>query len=189
VTLLAEVDRAHERLSGPAMQRILPREHGEYGKAEYARAGISVSHIYNLRASLKYQRQATVFELTRPSANATSIGAAGTSGIPESGDGSPKAGLPQPGQRFGGRQKRGHHTQAHRLWPHTRRTCRDAAQILYGAVEPLSQLPSTVPPSAWMPQGNARGCTNWTLTPRRIRNSGFCLKLRTISSQKSAWKC
>lgn len=71
VTLLADVDRAHERLSGPATQRILRREHEEYGKAQYARlAGISVSHIYNLRASLKYRRQAGVFEPTRPSANA-----------------------------------------------------------------------------------------------------------------------
>ena len=42
VRLLAEVDRAHERLSGPATQRILKREHEEYGKAEYGRlAGIS----------------------------------------------------------------------------------------------------------------------------------------------------
>jgi len=70
VTLLAEVDRAHERLSGPATQRILKREHEEYGKAEYVRlAGISVSHIYNLRAGAKYRRQAAVFEPTRPSAN------------------------------------------------------------------------------------------------------------------------
>ena len=70
VTLLAGVDRAHERLSGPATQRILRREHEEYGKAESARlAGISVSHIYNLRDSLRYRRQAAVFEPTRPSAN------------------------------------------------------------------------------------------------------------------------
>jgi hypothetical protein len=70
VTLLAEVDRAHERLSGPATQRILKREHEQYGKAEYVRlAGISVSHIYNLRAGVKYRRQAAVFEPTRPSAN------------------------------------------------------------------------------------------------------------------------
>src|ERR1022692_92028 len=70
VTLLAEVDRAHERLSGPATQRILRRELEEYGIAEYARlAGISVSHIYNLRDSLRYRRQAAVFEPTRPSAN------------------------------------------------------------------------------------------------------------------------
>src|SRR5580658_9498419 len=70
VTLLAEVDRAHEQLSGPATQRILKREHEEYGKAEFARlAGISVSHIYNLRASPRYRRQATTFQPTRPSAN------------------------------------------------------------------------------------------------------------------------
>src|SRR5713101_8008782 len=32
VALLAEVDRAHERLSGPATQRILKREYEEFGK-------------------------------------------------------------------------------------------------------------------------------------------------------------
>lgn len=70
VTLLADADRAHERLSGPATQRILRREFEEYGKAEYVRlAGISVSHIYNLRDSQRYRRQAAVFEPTRPSAS------------------------------------------------------------------------------------------------------------------------
>jgi transposase InsO family protein len=69
VMLLAEVDRAHERLSGPATQRILRREYEEYGKKEYVRlAGISVSHLYNLRGSVRYRRQAAVFEPTRPSA-------------------------------------------------------------------------------------------------------------------------
>ena len=68
IALLAEVDGAHERLSGPATLHILKREHEQYGKAEYVRlAGISVSHIYNLRGSVKYRRQATVFEPTRPS--------------------------------------------------------------------------------------------------------------------------
>jgi transposase InsO family protein len=68
IALLAEVDGAHERLSGPATQHILRREHEQYGKAEYVRlAEISVSHIYNLRGSVKYRRQATVFEPTRPS--------------------------------------------------------------------------------------------------------------------------
>jgi transposase len=67
IALLAEVDGAHERLSGPATQHILKRAHERYGKAEYVRlAGISVSHIYNLRGSVKYRRQATVFEPTRP---------------------------------------------------------------------------------------------------------------------------
>ena len=68
IALLAEVDGAHERLSGPATLHILKREHEQYGKTEYVRlAGISVSHIYNLRGSVKYRRQATVFEPTRPS--------------------------------------------------------------------------------------------------------------------------
>jgi len=68
IALLAEVDGAHERLSGPATLHILKREHAQYGRAEYVRlAGISVSHIYNLRGSVKYRRQATVFEPTRPS--------------------------------------------------------------------------------------------------------------------------
>ena len=67
IALLAEVDSAHERLSGPATLHILKREHEQYGKAKYVRlAEISVSHIYNLRGSVKYRRQATVFEPTRP---------------------------------------------------------------------------------------------------------------------------
>jgi len=37
IALLAEVDRAHERLSGPATQRILKREHGEFGQEKFAR--------------------------------------------------------------------------------------------------------------------------------------------------------
>jgi transposase InsO family protein len=69
VALLAEVDRAHQRLSGPATQRILKREYEQYGKPEYARlAGISVSHLYNLRRSLGYRKQAAVFDQTKPSA-------------------------------------------------------------------------------------------------------------------------
>src|ERR1019366_2127190 len=68
VRLLAEVDTAHERLSGPATKCILKREHKEYGKAGFARLSeISVSHIYNLRASTKYRRVAANFEPTRPS--------------------------------------------------------------------------------------------------------------------------
>jgi hypothetical protein len=35
VALLAEVDVAHEVLSGPATRRILKREYEEYGKPEY----------------------------------------------------------------------------------------------------------------------------------------------------------
>jgi len=68
IGLLAEVDRAHQRLSGPATRCILKREYEEFGKPEFARlAGISVSHLYNLRHSQSYRKQAVVFEPTRPS--------------------------------------------------------------------------------------------------------------------------
>ena len=65
--LLAEVDRAHERLSGPATRRILKREYEQFGQPQYARlAEISVGHLYNLRKSQSYRKLATVFEPTRP---------------------------------------------------------------------------------------------------------------------------
>src|ERR1039458_3670541 len=55
VVLLAEVDAAHEELSGPATRHILEREFSVFGKAEYEElSGISVSHIYNLRRSKTY---------------------------------------------------------------------------------------------------------------------------------------
>jgi len=69
VALLAEVDRAHERLSGPATRHILQREYKEYGDKRYERLSkISVAHLYNLRASARYRNQAAVFEPTRPTA-------------------------------------------------------------------------------------------------------------------------
>ena len=68
IALLAEVDRAHERLNGAATRRILEREYLEFGKQEFRRmAGISVSHLYNLRQSARYRKRAAVFEATRPS--------------------------------------------------------------------------------------------------------------------------
>jgi hypothetical protein len=55
--LLAAVDTAHEDLSGPAVRRILQREYEVFGHGEYERlAGISVSHLYNLRKSSAYRR-------------------------------------------------------------------------------------------------------------------------------------
>ena len=68
IALLAQVDRAHERLSGPATQRILQRELAQFGDWKFTRlAGISVAHLYNLRGSAAYRRIAAVFEPTRPS--------------------------------------------------------------------------------------------------------------------------
>jgi len=68
ITLLAEVDRAHEWLSGPATRCILRREYEQFGKQQFARlAGISSAHLYNLRRSLRYRKVAVMFEPTRPS--------------------------------------------------------------------------------------------------------------------------
>ena len=67
IALLAEVDRVHERLSGPATRCILRREYEQFGRKEYARlAHISVAHLYNLRHSARYRNQAAVYEPTRP---------------------------------------------------------------------------------------------------------------------------
>ena len=69
VALLAEVDRAHERLSGPATRHIFQREYEQYGNQAVRAAGEDrVSHLYNLRASARYRNQAAVFEPTRPTA-------------------------------------------------------------------------------------------------------------------------
>jgi transposase InsO family protein len=68
VALLAEVDRAHDWLSGPATVYILKREHERFGKTEHARlAQISVAHLYNLRRSARYRKVAARWEPTKPS--------------------------------------------------------------------------------------------------------------------------
>jgi transposase InsO family protein len=73
IAVLAEVDRAHEWLSGPATRRILAREYTCFGKAEYARlAEISNGHLYNLRASAGYRKLVAVYQPTQ--ATAVSIG-------------------------------------------------------------------------------------------------------------------
>lgn len=65
LALLIEVDRAHQWLSGPATRRILQREWHVFGKREYARlAEISIAHLYNLRHSVAYRRQAVEFTPT-----------------------------------------------------------------------------------------------------------------------------
>lgn len=67
VRLLADVDRAHERLSGPATKRILEREFTHFGREEFVRLSrISVSHLYNLRRRESYRKLAAAFEKTRP---------------------------------------------------------------------------------------------------------------------------
>jgi len=56
IALLPTVDSAHDTPAGPAVRHILQRKYRVFGKPEYARlAGISVSHIYNLRRSQLYR--------------------------------------------------------------------------------------------------------------------------------------
>jgi len=58
IALLAQVDAAHEQLSGPATRRLLERAYTVFGDVRYQRlAGISVSHLYNLRASAAYRQR------------------------------------------------------------------------------------------------------------------------------------
>lgn len=65
INLLHQVDSAH-RLSGKATKKILKREFEIFGKEEFGRlANISVSHIYNLRGRVTYQRMGKIFEGTR----------------------------------------------------------------------------------------------------------------------------
>ena len=69
--LLAEADRAHGWLSGPATAAIFKRECEQFGKAGYANpAEISVAHLYNLRSTPSYRRLAAKWEPTHPAATA-----------------------------------------------------------------------------------------------------------------------
>jgi len=65
--LLAEVDEAHETLSGPATQKILQREYYDYEDGRYERlARISVAQLYRLRKSQKYRQRRVRYEKTKP---------------------------------------------------------------------------------------------------------------------------
>jgi len=68
IVLLAEVDEAHETLSGPATQKILQREYYDFQDPRFGNlAGISVAHLYRLRASRVYRQHRIVVQPTRPS--------------------------------------------------------------------------------------------------------------------------
>ena len=73
ILALAEIDNAHDRLSGPAALRLCVRAYVTFGDGRYGRlAGISVSHIYNLRSRPTYRLRAVTF--TRTQATVTAIG-------------------------------------------------------------------------------------------------------------------
>ena len=66
VVLLAKLDRLHGQLSGPATKKLAERACNVFGDAAFKTlAGISVAHLYNLRASACYQRQRGHHEPTR----------------------------------------------------------------------------------------------------------------------------
>jgi transposase InsO family protein len=67
IALLAEVDEAHETLSGPATQRILYREHYDFGDPRFERLSrLSVAQLYRLRQSRAYRQKRIVCQPTRP---------------------------------------------------------------------------------------------------------------------------
>jgi transposase InsO family protein len=70
VRLLAAVDAAFGSLSGPATVHVLRRALVQYADRRFERlARLSVSHLYNLRASRTYERQRVIRTATRPSTN------------------------------------------------------------------------------------------------------------------------
>ena len=67
VALLAETDRLHQRLSGPATRCLFERAWKQFGDSQFERlAQISVSHLYNLRRRSEYRRQCAQFDTTKP---------------------------------------------------------------------------------------------------------------------------
>ena len=70
IVLLASVDRDFGTLSGPATVHLLKRAYARYGDARFERLRtVSVSHLYNLRATLTYQRQRVLRTKTQASTN------------------------------------------------------------------------------------------------------------------------
>lgn len=67
VALLAEMDALHNTLSGPATKKLMERALLVFGDARFERlAGISVSHLYNLRGGAAYRDKRRHWTKTRP---------------------------------------------------------------------------------------------------------------------------
>ena len=74
VALLAEIDALHDTLSGPATKVLLIRAATIFGESRYAwLSQISVSHLYNLRASEWYCKRRMVWQRTKPTQAAIAI--------------------------------------------------------------------------------------------------------------------
>jgi len=67
IRLLAAMDKRHGQPSGAVLKKLCERAYKQFGQNEYQQlAGISISHLYNLRASKTYQRQRCTLIKTRP---------------------------------------------------------------------------------------------------------------------------
>jgi len=67
LALLASMDALHETPSGPTIKKLCERAHRVFGEPSYERlARISVSHLYNLRASDAYRKHRQTYTKTRP---------------------------------------------------------------------------------------------------------------------------
>jgi len=69
IRLLAGMDELHGQPSGAVLKKLCERACQRFSQTEYQQlAGISVSHLYNLRSSKTYQRQRCILTKTRPKA-------------------------------------------------------------------------------------------------------------------------
>lgn len=74
VALLAEIDALHDTLSGPATKVLMIRAATIFGDSRYAwLSDISVSHLYNLRASNAYRKHRLICQRTRPTPSSIAI--------------------------------------------------------------------------------------------------------------------
>jgi len=66
IKLLVEMDTRHESICGHAIKKLCERAYKKFEQKEYQTlANISVSHLYNLRKSSRYQKQRRVFTKTQ----------------------------------------------------------------------------------------------------------------------------
>ena len=74
IRLLAEVDEAYDGMSGLATCAVLRHQFEVHGDPRFERlAGLSRSHLYNLRASRTYRTRRTTWGKTRPSPVAIAV--------------------------------------------------------------------------------------------------------------------
>ncbi len=67
IALLADIDNAHNCLSGPATKQIIKEDYEISGKTEYIKLkDLSVSHMYRLRGTRRYREKVKVFSKTNP---------------------------------------------------------------------------------------------------------------------------